>query len=174
MLHELLTGERPFAQMNEVQTFHRILSGKIPPLGEIGGRPCPEGVRELHQNALKVERSQRYASAREMRRAVHAAAEPLGGLPNHSRMSEILNEIVPGEFQAISDRLKRFGRLDMTGYYRKGGPVVQTLVRATNVTETFQIKRRPPPGLPSPSEEPKAEPTDLPNKSPSPPAPSRP
>jgi serine/threonine protein kinase len=142
VLHELITGERPFAELNEVQTFHRILSGKIPAPQTIPDHPEPQQILDLHQRSLKVDRDERYANAAEMRRAVIAAAEPIGGLPNAEEMSQFLREAVPTEMDTIASRLRHFGKMDLTGYFRRESRSSETLVRATNITETFELKRR--------------------------------
>ena len=142
VLHELLTGSRPFAMMNEVQTFHRILSGKIPAPKTIEGHPQPDLVLQIHQTALQVDRDNRYSGAQEMRQAILEAAKPLGGLPSSEEMSLFLREAMPSQTEAIGQRLQKYGRMDLTGYYRRPGHRGETLVRATNVTETFEIKPR--------------------------------
>jgi serine/threonine protein kinase len=143
VLHELLTGERPFAELNEVQTFHRILSGKIPVPETVPGHPEPELVLDLHRRALKVDRDERFSNALEMRRAVIAAAVPLGGLPNAEEMTAVLHDALPTEIDAIAGRLRQFGRIDLTGFFHRKSPSNETLIRATNITESFELKRRP-------------------------------
>ncbi|HEX5752516.1 MAG TPA: protein kinase [Archangium sp.] len=76
MLYELLTGERLFSAETERQEMEMILKAPIPDPG-VKVPTLPPGVPEVVLKALAREREQRYASGREMAKALEAAA---GGL----------------------------------------------------------------------------------------------
>ncbi len=76
MLHELLTGERLFAGENEREEMAMILESPIPvPSARVPG--ISQQVSTVVLKALARDRESRYASAREMARAIEAAAGPL-------------------------------------------------------------------------------------------------
>jgi len=76
MLHELLTGERLFAGKNEREEMAMILESPIPvPSARVPG--ISQQVSTVVLKALARDRESRYASAREMARAIEAAAGPL-------------------------------------------------------------------------------------------------
>ncbi|MET0405867.1 MAG: serine/threonine-protein kinase, partial [Cystobacter sp.] len=77
MLHELLTGERLFSAGTEIQEMQMILGGSIPEPQPKGGPAVPREVCAVALKALARERTQRYATGREMARALEAAAGSL-------------------------------------------------------------------------------------------------
>ncbi|ATB34645.1 serine/threonine protein kinase [Cystobacter fuscus] len=76
MLHELLTGERLFAAGSEIQEMQMILGASIPDPQPRGGQVSAE-IRAVALKALARDREQRYATGRDMARALEAAAGPL-------------------------------------------------------------------------------------------------
>ncbi|WP_375769368.1 protein kinase [Archangium gephyra] len=74
MLHELLTGQRLFSGESERQEMEMILDAPIP-APKVAGLPAE--VPAVVLKALARDREQRYASGREMARAIEAAAGPL-------------------------------------------------------------------------------------------------
>ncbi|WP_245814289.1 serine/threonine-protein kinase [Cystobacter ferrugineus] len=76
MLHELLTGERLFAAGSEIQEMQMILGASIPDPQPKGGQ-VPAEIRAVVLKALARDREQRYATGRDMARALEAAAGPL-------------------------------------------------------------------------------------------------
>ncbi|WNG22628.1 protein kinase [Cystobacter fuscus] len=76
MLHELLTGERLFAAGSEIQEMQMILGASIPEPQPRGGQ-VPAEIRAVALKALARDREQRYATGRDMARALEAAAGPL-------------------------------------------------------------------------------------------------
>ncbi len=76
MLHELLTGERLFEGESERQEMAMILDSPIPvPSARVPG--LSQQVSTVVLKALARDRQSRYATAREMARAIEAAAGPL-------------------------------------------------------------------------------------------------
>jgi serine/threonine protein kinase len=76
MLHELITGERLFAAGMEVQEMQMILGAPIP-VPERKGEQVPAEIRAVALKALTRDRTQRYATGRDMARALETAAGPL-------------------------------------------------------------------------------------------------
>jgi len=74
MLHELLTGQRLFSAETERQEMEMILNAPIP-VPDVPGLPAE--VAAVVLKALAREREERYASGRELARALEAAAGPL-------------------------------------------------------------------------------------------------
>jgi serine/threonine-protein kinase len=76
MLHEMLTGERLFEGESERQEMAMILESPIPvPSARVPG--ISQQVSTVVLKALARDRGSRYASGREMARAIEAAAGPL-------------------------------------------------------------------------------------------------
>ncbi|EPX64150.1 serine/threonine protein kinase [Cystobacter fuscus DSM 2262] len=76
MLHELLTGERLFAAGSEIQEMQMILGASIPEPQPRGGQ-VPAEIRAVALKALARDREQRYATGRDMARALEAVAGSL-------------------------------------------------------------------------------------------------
>jgi serine/threonine-protein kinase len=74
MLHELLTGQRLFSAETERQEMEMILNAPIP-VPDVPGLPAE--VAAVVLKALAREREERYASGRELARALESAAGPL-------------------------------------------------------------------------------------------------
>jgi len=108
ILHELVAGKSPFAGLNDIQTMHRILAGKIPPL-DVGGRhPAPERIVALHQQALATNPELRFPDAATMRRSVLQAAEPIGGLATNAELAELVLQLMPDTDRDRLDRLSLY------------------------------------------------------------------
>lgn len=61
-LHELLTGERPFARPTVDSTYHAILKDNLPTVAR-SGREIPKDLQIVLQAATAKERNRRYATA---------------------------------------------------------------------------------------------------------------
>jgi serine/threonine-protein kinase len=75
VLWESLVGQRLFRAANELDTFKRIMSGRIPWLREIAPE-MPESLDAFVIRALERDVDRRFASAREMAAALERAARP--------------------------------------------------------------------------------------------------
>lgn len=76
MLHEMLTGQRLFSGESEIQEMRMILDAPIASPSDIV-RQVPQAVSAVVLKALARDRAQRYATGRDMARAIEAAASSL-------------------------------------------------------------------------------------------------
>lgn len=121
VLHELVTGRSPFAQLSEVQIMHRLLSGKIPPLPDELDHPQPALLQVIHQRALAVDPADRYPDADAFRLDVERALRFLGGPAPAAEIAAVLREAGAQQVEDISKRLVR---------YRDGAPTSPRFVPA--------------------------------------------
>lgn len=112
ILHELLTGASPFAGLNDIQTMHRILAGKIPPLTFPTNHPIPDALSALHRQSIAKDPEQRYPDAATMRQAVLSAAEALGGVATNAEMADLVLRLMPGHDRDRLDRLSQYQETD--------------------------------------------------------------
>jgi serine/threonine protein kinase len=106
MLHELLTGRSPFANLADVQILHRILAGKIPPLPDDLPLPNLPDWRAVHQKALALHPDDRFADGETFRAAVERALAPLGGPAHPREIGALLLEATGDKVREITDRLR--------------------------------------------------------------------
>jgi hypothetical protein len=85
-------------------------------------------------------------------------------------MAQSIRSIIPEDFDRIAANLRDYGRIDLTNYFSRRAPQAKTLIRASNVTETFELKRPPKPAPEPEPATPIAHPVD-PTESSAPPAP---
>lgn len=123
VLHELLTNASPFAGLTEVQTMHRILAGQIPAVSSHAVRALPPTVVAIHDRALATDPDQRFASAGEMRDAIVAAAQELGGLCSRAELAGFLRQVDP-DASSVSMRLEE---------WRGGTPAERSVSRSRSV-----------------------------------------
>ncbi len=71
MLHEMLSGQRPFQRETSVQTMTAILQDEAPDLP----RTVPAGVREVVTHCLEKDAPNRFQSARDLGFALHALSQ---------------------------------------------------------------------------------------------------
>ncbi len=106
MLHELLTGKSPFANLADVQIRHRILSGKIPPLPDEVRRPNLEEWRAIHRKSLALSPDDRYADGDAFRYDVERALHAMGGPASAREIGVLLVEATGDKVREITDRLR--------------------------------------------------------------------
>ena len=107
-LFEMLENRRPFSKMNEMQIMHRILSGNIPPITDPVDYPKPKLIHDIYNKSLKVNRDERFSSAREMKQALVEAAQVCGGLATEGEVAAFLRSVLPHRIDSISERLNSY------------------------------------------------------------------
>ncbi len=106
MLHELLTGKSPFANLADVQILHRILSGKIPPLPDELRLPNLEEWRSIHRKSLALSADDRYADGDAFRYDIERALYAMGGPASAREIGALLMEATGDKVREITDRLR--------------------------------------------------------------------
>ncbi len=102
MLHELLTGQRLFDGANDATTMFRITQGEFPSPREVNPK-VPKALSEVVMRALAVNRDERFATGKELARALDAAAS--GG----GEATEIFDEELASAFMhgLFAERVKK-------------------------------------------------------------------
>ncbi len=74
VLYEMLTGQRPFRGKSSVEVLGKqVREAPMPPRERAADRDIPEAVEDVVLRAMMKAREERYASAKEMRRALEEA-----------------------------------------------------------------------------------------------------
>lgn len=108
VLYELTVGRRLFRRTTSLKTKKAILSGEIPRPSRV--KPgYPKDLEEVVLKALANDPEDRYADAREMRRALEMVQNRLGGALHPDDVSMWLTEVFEG-----LDRDELWPRLDLT------------------------------------------------------------
>ncbi len=92
VLWEVLSGQRLFKRLNELETMQAVTHGEIPPLDQIV--PIPTELAVIVDRALAVDRDRRYASAEEMRAALKEFAR--------SRQMSIGEEVIASFAESVA------------------------------------------------------------------------
>ncbi len=102
MLHELLTGQRLFDGANDATTMYRITHGEFPSPREVNPK-VPKALSEVVMRALAVKREERFATGKELARAIEAAAATGG------EATEIFDEEFASSFMhgLFAERVKK-------------------------------------------------------------------
>jgi serine/threonine protein kinase/Tol biopolymer transport system component len=90
LLHELLTGQRPFTGPDPVSTMAAVLKHEPPAIATAGGEPVPPSVSGLLLRCLRKDPSRRFQTTADLRAALEDLAEESGrqpGLPDSRRSS---------------------------------------------------------------------------------------
>ncbi|MBZ4417622.1 serine/threonine-protein kinase [Myxococcus sp. RHSTA-1-4] len=90
MMHELITGARLFAGKNERDEMVKILEAPIPWPSHVSPH-VPEDVSKVVMQALERSREKRFASGRDMARAIEAAASRL--LMDADHRTQLMKEL---------------------------------------------------------------------------------
>lgn len=108
ILNELINQRSPFAGLGDVQTMHRILSGKIPPLAPPNAMDVHEALHDIHQKALAQDPAERFSSAQEMLAAIVGFANDTGGLASPAELTEWVLRFMPDVDRSRLDRLRDY------------------------------------------------------------------
>jgi tRNA A-37 threonylcarbamoyl transferase component Bud32 len=108
MFHELLTGRSPFAGLTEVQIVHRILSARIPSLGDDIDHPDRALLRRIHARGLALRADDRYPTADAFRRDLEAALSPIGGPAPPLWIADLLRDANKEGVGDIARRLRAY------------------------------------------------------------------
>jgi serine/threonine protein kinase, bacterial len=76
VLHELLCGQRLFTGQNRLDVMQRIVDGRVRPPRDLNPE-VPRTLSDVVMKALSKQRSDRFATGREMSRAIELACGPL-------------------------------------------------------------------------------------------------
>jgi serine/threonine-protein kinase len=103
VLHEGLTGQRLFRRPSEYETCQAITEFDAPSVLE--HRPdLPRALAEVTARALDRDPDRRFATARQMSKALYEAIAPLGGPASLSELAEFITDC----FKVELDELRRF------------------------------------------------------------------
>jgi serine/threonine protein kinase/Tol biopolymer transport system component len=72
VLHEMLSGERPFHRESSAEVMTAILKDDPPELGSSTSRPIPPGIERIMRRCLEKDPEQRFQSARDLAFALEA------------------------------------------------------------------------------------------------------
>jgi serine/threonine-protein kinase len=116
VLFELLTGKRLFAAETETEEMERILAAPIPRPDALQ-RKIPSGLVEVVLKALARDRTQRFASARAMARAL----DDVGGkwMYDSDKRAAFMRFLFAERIDATKRLLESAGRSEVTEEYRK-------------------------------------------------------
>ena len=109
MLHEMLTGQRLFSAKTEREEMRMILEAPIPVPGQLVAG-LPADVSRVVLKALARNREERYASGREMARAIEAAAGSL--LFDSEQRAAFMHEYFPERMEATRRLLESAEQAD--------------------------------------------------------------
>jgi serine/threonine-protein kinase len=113
MLHELLTGERLFAGRDEREEMVKIVNGPIPK--PIQRAPhVPEDVSSLVMKALERNPAERFATAKDMAKAIETVAGRL--LFDTEQRTSFMREMFETRMKATRTLLESAGERDSTLY----------------------------------------------------------
>ena len=137
MLHELLTGQRLFASANDAEMMRRIAEVDVPPPSTLNPDVPPE-LEDVVMKALSLAREDRYASGRELSRAIEQACPDLAHEEQVAQLREqlfadkiattraLLDLANAGDeggldraVAQLSDREEQSGRQKATGFRQK-------------------------------------------------------
>jgi serine/threonine-protein kinase len=94
LLWELLTGQRLFHRSTDIETLRTIAEVNIPLPSKLMS-DVPEELDSIVLRALTSDRDQRYATTRELGRALSAAVVKLGDPAGLAELSEWMDELFP-------------------------------------------------------------------------------
>ncbi|MEM9862612.1 MAG: serine/threonine-protein kinase [Myxococcota bacterium] len=106
MLWEVLVGERLFLRDGAAQTLFAVTKDMIRRTDALDPT-VPRALADVVARCLTRERTRRFASARELGRALHDASEALGRWPTRPDLAEWLAEVMPGAEAAQQANVKR-------------------------------------------------------------------
>jgi serine/threonine-protein kinase len=109
MLHEMLTGQRLFSAKTEREEMRMILEAPIPVPGQLVAG-LPADVSRVVIKALARNREERYASGRDMARAIEAAAGSL--LFDSEQRAAFMHEYFPERMEATRRLLESAEQAD--------------------------------------------------------------
>ena len=94
LLWELLTGQRLFHRSTDIETLRTIAEVNIPRPSKVMS-DVPEELDAIVLRALTSDREQRYATTRELGRALSAAVVKLGDAAGLAELSEWMDDLFP-------------------------------------------------------------------------------
>lgn len=98
VLFEALTSRRLFRRPSEYETCEAIVNSDVPPLRSL--RPdLPEVLEQVVARALARNPADRFATARELSRALHGALRTLGGLASFSELGDLVSDTFAEQLQ---------------------------------------------------------------------------
>jgi serine/threonine-protein kinase len=103
VLHELLTGKRLFAAATEEEEMRKILTARIPKPTELA-KELPEAVSDVVMRALARERADRFASAKDLAKALETACGKL--LFDRERVGSFMRELFEEKVAATREMLE--------------------------------------------------------------------
>ncbi len=161
VLHELLTGRRLFSAESEMEEMTKILQAPIPEPHRLDPN-IPPALSEVVMRALARERSERYATGKEMAKALEKAAGPL--LFDQDRTSAFMRELFAAKMEATRALLESAVSMDEE--------VMHTATRAIREDALAPPRPLKKKAQKEPSSSPVAPPAKPPQKSISPPTPA--
>lgn len=93
VLYECIAGVHPFRRGSETETFAAILAEEPPPPGKLRHDVPPE-LDAIVMQALEKDRRRRFASARELGRALESAVPLVGSPATPSRLAEWVSSVL--------------------------------------------------------------------------------
>jgi len=147
ILHELLCGRRVFTGAHEGEVMLKIAEAAVPSPSSLNPR-VPEALSQVVMRALAREREGRFASGREMARAIEAACGP--ELFHEEQMAAVMRQLFDDKLQKTRALLE-----SANGPERDtGGERPAVVLGATEKEEPTERMRRP--ATPAPASAPRA------------------
>ncbi|MBX7096736.1 MAG: protein kinase [Myxococcaceae bacterium] len=137
MLHELLTGQRLFAAPNDAEMMRRIAEVDVPPPSSLNPE-VPAELEDVVMKALSLARDDRYATGRELSRAIEQACPDIA---HEEQVAELMEQLFADKIATtralielanagdeggldravaqLSDREEPSGRQKATGFRQK-------------------------------------------------------
>jgi eukaryotic-like serine/threonine-protein kinase len=109
LLFETLTGKKLFKSHNATETLAKVLRCELPPLAEVAPQLSPE-LRQIIARALERDPAARYASAREMQRALEAALRTAGVVIGPLDVAEVIASLLPARVREHEAWLREHSR----------------------------------------------------------------
>ncbi|MFT5685359.1 MAG: serine/threonine protein kinase [Myxococcota bacterium] len=106
LLHELIMGRSPFANLGDIQIMQRILTGRIPALTSPSDFPDITALQAVHQQSLRIDPDARFQTADEMRLAIEDAARSVGGVAGTEELIGFLRSILPNAASLRREKLE--------------------------------------------------------------------
>ncbi len=112
MLHELLTGQRLFKADSDAAMMHKIVDGEVPRPRDLNPK-VPEALSEVVVRGLSRKREHRYATGKELARAIEQAAGAL--MFDEEKNSKLMHELFEDKIETTRSLLELASRDDAGG-----------------------------------------------------------
>ncbi|HEX5751535.1 MAG TPA: protein kinase [Archangium sp.] len=141
LLHELLCGRRLFAGSHEGAVMLKISAADVPSPSSLNPR-VPEALSQVVMRAMEREPERRFASGREMARAIEAACGP--ELFHEEQLATVMRQLFEDKLQKTRALLESANGLERdTGVEKPAVPL-----GAPDKEDPTERMRRPPPPAP--------------------------